>query len=180
MPALALLSKPKGEPMASTHSPTRVLAALPILTGQVLGVDLQNGDVAGLVEAEDLGLEFALVGQLDGDLVGAVDDVGVGQDGPSALTMKPEPRPRTGMLRPVLRNAEAAEELLHGFVGVELGRSSDAFGPPLRVPETLMLTTDGLLRATMLLMSGSAAVAAGAWETAAGAGAPDIVAWPRE
>ena len=41
----------------------------------------------------------------------------------------------------------------------------------MRVPETLMLTTDGLLRATMLLMSGSAAVAAGAWETAAGAGA---------
>ena len=32
MPAVALFSKPKGAPMASTHSPTRVLPGLPIFT----------------------------------------------------------------------------------------------------------------------------------------------------
>jgi hypothetical protein len=37
---------------------------------QVLRIDAQHGDVGQLVHADNLGLEFALVGQLDGDFVG--------------------------------------------------------------------------------------------------------------
>ncbi len=47
--------------------------------GQSRGLDLEQGDVGALVGADDLGLEFALVGQLHRDFAGIVDDVGVGQ-----------------------------------------------------------------------------------------------------
>jgi predicted nucleic acid-binding protein len=43
-------------------------------------VDLQEGDVGVLIRAYDLGLEFAAVGQVDGDLVAAVNNVVVGHD----------------------------------------------------------------------------------------------------
>ena len=59
--------------------------------------------------------------------------------------------------------------------------------PVLRVPDTLILTTDGLLRATMLLMSGNAAPAAATgWVIVMGAVPCDAgvydageLAWPR-
>ena len=44
-------------------------------------VDLQQREVGGLVLAEDLGVDALLVGELDRDLRGAVDHVGVGEDG---------------------------------------------------------------------------------------------------
>ncbi len=47
--------------------------------GQVARVDLQQGDVAALVGAQHLGLEFAPVGERDDDLVRALDHVGIGQ-----------------------------------------------------------------------------------------------------
>ncbi len=103
--------------------------------------------------------------------------------------MKPDPRPRAGVSRcgtPKRRRKS----------GIESSSSNwGDFGPRepvLRVPETLILTTEGLLRATMPLMSGNAAAAAatgwviviGAATCAAGgcdAGGCDAgeLAWPR-
>ena len=49
--------------------------------GQVLGaVELEHREVEPLVAAHDLGVELALVGELDLHLVGAFDDVRVGDD----------------------------------------------------------------------------------------------------
>ena len=44
-----------------------------------MGVDLQHGDIAGAVRAQNLCLELPLVRQLDRDLFCAVDHVSVGQ-----------------------------------------------------------------------------------------------------
>ena len=47
---------------------------------QVLRLDLEQRHVGALVGADDLGLELALVGELDVDFVGAVDDMRVGDE----------------------------------------------------------------------------------------------------
>ena len=62
MPAVALFSKPKGEPMASTHSPGFSLRRIADAhRRQVLRLDLDDRDVGALVGADDLGLELAPV-----------------------------------------------------------------------------------------------------------------------
>ncbi len=64
IPAVTVESRPKGEPMASTHCPFLILLSSPI--GQerhVLGVDLQQRHVGALVGPDHLGLELAAVGQ---------------------------------------------------------------------------------------------------------------------
>src|SRR5437867_9225110 len=48
--------------------------------GQVARGDLEDRDVGRLVDAEHLGGELALVGQLDGHFIGAIDDVRIGED----------------------------------------------------------------------------------------------------
>jgi hypothetical protein len=48
--------------------------------GQAARFDLQQGDVGTVVAADHLGGELALIVELDGDLVGVVDDVRVGED----------------------------------------------------------------------------------------------------
>ena len=45
------------------------------------GIDLEHGEVGPLVGAQQTGGELALVGEHDGDLVGAGDHVVVGHDG---------------------------------------------------------------------------------------------------
>jgi hypothetical protein len=51
--------------------------------GKILGsLELEDGDVEARVLALDLRVELALVGELDLDLVGAIDDVGVGHHVP--------------------------------------------------------------------------------------------------
>ena len=74
-------SSPSGLPMASTHSPTRASSLLPSgAGGQVVGVDLEDGHVGVGVGAHHLGLELPAVEQPDGDLLGALHHVVVGQD----------------------------------------------------------------------------------------------------
>ena len=61
-------------------SPTRAFAeSAKRKRRQIGGVDLQNGDVGLGIGADDLGLELALVAERDGDLVGAVDHVIIGE-----------------------------------------------------------------------------------------------------
>ena len=81
MPAVMVFSKPNGEPMATTHSPTRSLSGSPIFTfGRSVASILITATSRALVGADHLGLELALVGQAHGDLVGALDHVRVGDD----------------------------------------------------------------------------------------------------
>ena len=81
MPAVTVFSKPNGEPMASTHSPTLICAGSPSFTdGQALGVDLHHRDVGRLVGADHFALELAPVGEAHAHLVRAFDDVRVGED----------------------------------------------------------------------------------------------------
>jgi hypothetical protein len=67
MPAVTLLSKPKGEPIAShpfadlEQSKDHRCAR----SAEFGAVDLDQGDVGALVDAEHACLEFALVAQLD-------------------------------------------------------------------------------------------------------------------
>ena len=81
MPAVALLSRPNGEPIARTHSPGRSCDGSPDAHGrQILRLDLDHCHVAARIEADDLRREFAPVGQPHGDFVGLGDDVRVRQD----------------------------------------------------------------------------------------------------
>ena len=138
MPAVTVLSRPNGEPMAITHSPTLSLddVADPHRR-QAAGVDPHQRDVGALVGADDLGLELALVGQGDDHLLRALDDVGVGQH--VAVGVEDEAgahAPRLGIAVGLLRRAragparrryaEAAEELQH--VLVHLGAARAAAG----------------------------------------------------
>ena len=98
-PTVTVLSKPKGEPMASTHSPTLVgcdpcfhLGCEPgfkaidesrwgqLSHRQLAGVDLQQSHVGQLVAAQHLGTKFSAVAQPDQDLVGIGHHMRVGQD----------------------------------------------------------------------------------------------------
>ena len=61
-PAVTVFSRPNGEPIASTHSPTfRLLRVADRDHRQVLGVDLQHRDVGLRVGAQHLGAVFAAV-----------------------------------------------------------------------------------------------------------------------
>ena len=81
MPAVTELSKPYGEPMATTHSPTRIGVGIADLDhGQVGRVDLDHRDVGLRIGANDLRREFALVGEPDENLVSGAHHVGVGED----------------------------------------------------------------------------------------------------
>ena len=139
MPAVTVFSKPNGEPIATTHSPTRRRVGSPNFTAGSVPVvlDLDQRDVGALVGADHLGLEFALVGELDGDLVGALDDVRVGQDvavrgDDEARAERAALRARS-LLRPgLLPRNEAAEEFLDLLVvhARDLRQVSPGGAPP--------------------------------------------------
>ena len=55
MPAVTVKSRPSGLPIARTHWPTRALASSPRRrVGQILAVDLDDGDVGRRIAADDL------------------------------------------------------------------------------------------------------------------------------
>ena len=81
MPEVTVFSRPNGAPIATTHSPTRVVVRIADPDHrQVLRVDLDHRDVGRLVRAQHLRLELALVDELHRHFVGVVDDVRVGED----------------------------------------------------------------------------------------------------
>ena len=82
-----------------------------------------------LVLEHDLGLELALVGERDLHLVGALDDVVIGDDRPEGSTITPEPSERCTCSRAAVRHAEEAAEdriveqriaVLHDLGGVDV------------------------------------------------------------
>ena len=81
MPVVTVWPTPKGLPTASTMSPTCTLSLSAIgHDRQVLGVNLDHGDVGLGVAANDLGGELAAVLQGDFHVLGAVHDVVIGED----------------------------------------------------------------------------------------------------
>ena len=81
MPIVTVWPTPSGLPIASTTSPTRTWFESPIGTVGRPGASIFSTarSLAGSAP-DDLRVEHALVGKLDAHLVGAVDDVVVGQD----------------------------------------------------------------------------------------------------
>ncbi len=83
MPCVTVWPTPNGLPMASTTSPTckRVgIGEVEMREALVRILQPQHREIAALVLEHDLGLELALVGERDLDLVGALDHVVVGDD----------------------------------------------------------------------------------------------------
>ena len=87
MPAVTVCARANGLPMASTQSPTCGFVGVAHLHGgqRGIGVDFDDGEIGGLVDADDAGgaseiLRVGVGGELDVDLVGLFDDVVVGDD----------------------------------------------------------------------------------------------------
>ena len=83
MPWVTVWPTPNGLPMASTTSPTceRIgIAELDRRKALVAVLDPQHREIGARVAQHDLGLELTLVGERNLDLVGALDDVMVGDD----------------------------------------------------------------------------------------------------
>ena len=71
MPAVTELDRPNGLPTATTQSPTRSCAVVAEFDGRqrLVALDLEQRDVGSGIGADQLGVEAAPVGQLDGDLL---------------------------------------------------------------------------------------------------------------
>ena len=100
MPLVTVLSRPNGEPMATTCWPTSRSADVPRVAGceAALAVGLDDGEVGDRVAAEDLGLRVAAVVERDGDrpAVGrGLHDVVVGED--LAVAADDDAGARTGL-----------------------------------------------------------------------------------
>ena len=83
MPWVTVWPTPNGLPIASTTSPTcssSELAKSSVGNFSPAVLDAQHREIRAAVLQHDLGLELALVGERDLDLVGALDDVVVGDD----------------------------------------------------------------------------------------------------
>ena len=149
MPAVALFSKPNGEPIASTHSPGFSCDGSPMRTvGRFFASILMTATSVRRVDADDLGLELAPVRELHGDLVGIGHDVRVGQD--VAVGRDDEARARAAQrlahcrADPALalirnRNAEAAEEIVERIIRRDT--------PPMRPVSRCCWTTSTLTTA---------------------------------
>jgi hypothetical protein len=121
MPAVTEFSKPNGDPIAATASPTRSWGGIAQLDGrQVVGGDLDDGNIGTAVGANHLGAECALVDELDRHFVCATHHMGIGQDvavvaddeaGAGAARGNFLDRPASG----TARRKKAAEEFLHVF-----------------------------------------------------------------
>ena len=84
MPAVTEWPRPNGLPIAITQSPTRTLSESPnLMAGSGFlfgGSTLSTRHVDAAVGADQLGLELGVVAQDDGDVLGALDHVVVGDD----------------------------------------------------------------------------------------------------
>ena len=155
MPAVTVLLRPNGLPIATTQSPTREVVGVAELAPSAarLRIDLQHREVGLRVASHDLGVELAAVVQRDGDLLGVLHHVVVGED--DAVLADDEARPRA-----VLR--EAAARRGGGAEAAEAAPSSSpngSGGNPNAMPSSAAFTTDITL---MWTTAGEASAASGA------------------
>ena len=137
MPLVTVWPTPNGLPMASTRSPTSM--PLGIREGQrrkllALGIDAQHRQVGPLVIGDDRGVELAPVAEHDGDLLGAVDHmlvgddqaIGADDDAGAERVLHPLPRPaETGIVAEELLEERIVEHrrgrlCLHHPAGVDV------------------------------------------------------------
>ena len=90
--------------------------------GQVLGRNLEHGHIAGLVQAHHLGLELPLVVELDGNLVGAVHHVSIGQDGAVGRDDETGTKAAHRHLALLAGHPEMAEEFVKGIIRIKLAQ----------------------------------------------------------
>ena len=120
MPAVALFSKPNGEPMASTHCPGLMREGSPSFTiGRLLALILMTATSVRSSAPMTLRRELAPVGEPHGHFLGIRHHVGVGEN--VAVRADDEARARAAhRLRRAIRSAiggrdaEATEESLNG------------------------------------------------------------------
>ena len=133
MPAVAVFSKPYGEPIASTHSPTsRSLRVAERHDRQVLGVDLEHRDVGLRIEPSTLALNSRRSVSLTVTSLASRTTCALVRMMPSALMMKPEPCAAHRQLRGCRACGrwplEALEEFEEGVVGARSGGAALAGG----------------------------------------------------
>ena len=188
-PAVTLFSKPNGEPMASTHSPTASWRVLPSgSVGKPLASILSTATSVLSSWPSTLALNSRRSVNLTVTSSAPRTTWALVRIRPSALTMKPEPWPRIGASCAPPRPPGAPPKAPGGMpkrrrkscisggmpcaprwaAGAASSSSPSApFIDTLRVPLTLMLTTAGPYWAVMALKLGMATV--GAAVLAAGA-----------
>ncbi len=119
MPWVTVWPTPNGSPIASTTSPTcssSELANSSVGKRSLDALDAQHGEIAALVLEHDVGWEFALVGERDLDVAGALDDVIIGDDEARRVD---QDAGAERALHHLPRHAAAAEELAEERVGHE-------------------------------------------------------------
>jgi hypothetical protein len=81
MPAVTVLLKPKGEPIAITHSPrAQLLGVADLHHRRLVASTLITATSLRVVRADHLGDQLALVAEAHRDLLGVLDHVRVGDD----------------------------------------------------------------------------------------------------
>ena len=144
MPAVTVPPRPNGLPIASTQSPTRDCAGIAEIhrRQRLVGLHLQQRDVAAFVAADDLGLQGGVVLQRDRNLVGALDDMVVGHDVAGGIDDEARPEALRAPLRPGcvvaaalppwppwLRFRKSLKNCSNGEPGGNIGISGPAPGP---------------------------------------------------
>ena len=117
MPLVVVWPTPNGLPMASTRSPTSSASELPIGIDRerIRRLDLEHGEVEGLVLEQQLALEFAAVGRRDLHRVGIADHVEIGDDDAGRI----DQHAGAQRLLQARRHLAVAEELLEERIARE-------------------------------------------------------------
>ena len=159
-PAVTVFSNPKGEPMASTQSPARSAWLLPIGTvGRLCASIFSTAmSVFGSMPST-LALNSRRSVSLTVTVLAPLTTCALVMIKPSALMMKPDPRPRTGTVS--VPPLGPCWSMPGGMPKrrMKSRRPGSMAAPPLSltfsVPLTLMLTTAGPSRAAMVAKSGA-------------------------
>ena len=158
MPAVTVFSKPNGEPMASTHSPTLICAGSPsFTTGRPLASIFTTAMSVALSAPTTLPLNSRRSMRRTRTSSAPSTTCALVRMVPSASTMKPEPMPWRGCCG----NCGIRRRSSSG----RFSRPSGALAPGFGAEEEVMLTTAPLFASAIAAKSGSV------WTAAAAGGA---------
>ena len=190
MPAVTVLSKPKGEPMAMTHSPTLSLPTSPIRSsGRLLASIFSTATSVRRSRPTTLALNSRLSVSVTMTSSASSTTWALVITKPSAPITKPEPRPRRCGASSSSSSSGAGAGAAPGGVrrcggtGMPKRRSSSRICSStcgfaaLTFSEVRMLTTAGPACSTRALKSGSARARSGVATGTAAGGAGFVVVW---
>ena len=180
MPAVTVLSKPYGEPIATTHSPTFESSVAGNFTvGKFFASIFSTATSEALSKPTTLALNSRLSVSFTLTTEASATTCALVRMTPSALTMKPEPSPRIGISFLCCGIPKPRKNCENGSSGSSLGIPRCCIAVFSSLDVTLMLTTAGPCDCTIEVKLGSAAytgVFAGTTGTATGAAACDVIA----